>query len=120
MPRGDGTGPMGTGPMTGRAAGFCAGYGVPGYTNPIAGRGFGMGFGRGRGFGGGGRGWRHMFYATGLPGGVRFGPGGAAPVVEPTPETERNFLKAQAEAIRAQLDEVEKRLEELETEKAPK
>ena len=26
MPRGDGTGPRGLGPMTGRAAGYCAGY----------------------------------------------------------------------------------------------
>ncbi|MBN1835246.1 MAG: DUF5320 family protein [Spirochaetales bacterium] len=34
MPRGDGTGPAGMGPMTGRAAGFCAGYGVPGFMNP--------------------------------------------------------------------------------------
>ena len=29
MPRGDGTGPMGMGPMTGRGAGFCAGLGAP-------------------------------------------------------------------------------------------
>ena len=36
MPRGDGTGPTGMGPMTGRAAGFCAGYSVPGYMNPVA------------------------------------------------------------------------------------
>ena len=36
MPRGDGTGPAGMGPMTGRAAGFCAGYPVPGYMNPVA------------------------------------------------------------------------------------
>lgn len=35
MPWGDRTGPMGLGPMTGRAAGFCAGYTVPGYANPI-------------------------------------------------------------------------------------
>jgi len=35
MPFGDGTGPMGLGPMTGRAAGYCAGYSVPGYMNPI-------------------------------------------------------------------------------------
>jgi len=35
------------GPMTGRAAGFCAGYSVPGYANPILGRGW---FGRGRGW----------------------------------------------------------------------
>jgi len=34
--------------MTGRAAGFCTGYGAPGYANPAAGRG-GGGFGRGRG-----------------------------------------------------------------------
>ena len=39
MPAGDGTGPAGLGPMTGRAAGFCAGYPVPGYMNPVLGRG---------------------------------------------------------------------------------
>ena len=38
MPFGDGTGPAGMGPMTGRAAGFCAGYPVPGYMNPVMGR----------------------------------------------------------------------------------
>ena len=38
MPFGDGTGPAGAGPMTGRAAGFCAGYPVPGYMNPVMGR----------------------------------------------------------------------------------
>jgi len=38
MPRGDGTGPAGLGPMTGRAAGYCAGYGVPGFMNPNGGR----------------------------------------------------------------------------------
>ena len=38
MPFGDGTGPAGAGPMTGRAAGFCAGYPTPGYMNPVAGR----------------------------------------------------------------------------------
>ena len=40
MPAGDGTGPTGLGPMTGRAVGYCAGYPVPGYANPIPGRGF--------------------------------------------------------------------------------
>jgi hypothetical protein len=38
MPFGDGTGPAGLGPMTGRAAGFCAGYPVPGYMNPVMGK----------------------------------------------------------------------------------
>ena len=39
MPAGNGTGPLGFGPMTGRAAGYCAGYPVPDYMNPVAGRG---------------------------------------------------------------------------------
>ncbi|MBU4331608.1 DUF5320 domain-containing protein [Patescibacteria group bacterium] len=64
MPRGDGTGPRGMGPMTGRGLGFCAGYLATGFEfmNP------GMGAGLGRG---GGRGRRNMFYATGLPCWVR-------------------------------------------------
>ena len=38
MPFGNGTGPAGLGPMTGGAAGFCAGFPVPGYMNPVMGR----------------------------------------------------------------------------------
>ena len=75
MPGGDRTGPMGMGPMTGRAAGYCAGYGMPGYMNPIPGDGYG---GWGRGFWGGrgrGRGWRNWYRATGLPGWARAGMG---------------------------------------------
>ena len=86
MPGGDGTGPAGMGPMTGRAAGYCAGYPVAGYMNPVGGRGF---WGRGRG-GGGGRGWRNQFYATGLTGWQRAamgypGFGGAVPAGVPYP-----------------------------------
>ena len=44
MPFGDGTGPLGLGPMTGRRAGFCAGFGSPGFANPIPGRWFGRGW----------------------------------------------------------------------------
>ena len=51
MPRGDRTGSQGAGPMTGRAAGYCAGYSLPGYMNPVEGYGGGWGRGRGRGFG---------------------------------------------------------------------
>jgi len=86
------------GPMTGRGAGYCAGYGVPGYANPMPGRGFGMGWGRGGGWGGG-RGWRNMYYATGLPGWARYGYApvwGAPPAAAygpygapPTPEQEK-------------------------------
>ena len=35
MPAGDRTGPSGMGPMTGRAAGYCAGNDMPGYMNPV-------------------------------------------------------------------------------------
>ena len=38
MPLGDRTGPAGMGPMTGRAAGYCAGFPMPGYMNPAVGR----------------------------------------------------------------------------------
>ena len=40
MPFGDGTGTRGTGPMTGRRADYCAGFGQPGFANPIMGRGW--------------------------------------------------------------------------------
>ena len=87
MPGGDGTGPEGLGPMTGRAVGYCAGYPVPGYMNPVRFRGVGFWrrpyLGWGAGFGRG-RGWRRMYYATGLPGWARFGyPGWAAPAYWP-------------------------------------
>ena len=61
MPKGDKTGPQGLGSKTGRAAGYCAGYSVPGYMNPMrgCGRGFGRGFGRRRG---GGFGIRRFAY----------------------------------------------------------
>jgi len=35
MPGGDGTGPRGFGPGTGRKAGYCYGYSMPGYANFI-------------------------------------------------------------------------------------
>ena len=144
MPGGDGTGPAGMGPMTGRAAGYCAGYGVPGFMNPIPGRGYG-GWGRG-----GGWGRRNWFYATGMPGWQRaaygypaFGGtapygypayGGAAPYsgyggvpTYGTPyaaplsaaaakQQEMDALKGQAEYLEEALDGIKKRIEELEAE----
>ncbi len=109
MPRGDGTGPRGMGAMTGRAAGFCAGYEMPGFTNPVVGRGAGLGRGRVAGFGGG-RGWRNRFYATGLPGWMR---ANDAPPIGP--DTEQQALKRHAEVLQTQLDAISERLSELET-----
>lgn len=50
MPGGDGSGPLGRGPLTGRGAGYCTGNDAPGATTAGRGRG---GAGRGPGFGGG-------------------------------------------------------------------
>jgi hypothetical protein len=112
MPGGDRTGPVGMGPMTGRGAGFCAGYSMPGYANPVGGHGF---LGRGRGFGGrgGGRGRRNWFYATGLPGWARAGYSAGFPAA-PETESEQQALKQQAQYLRDSLDAVNKRIEELE------
>lgn len=117
MPGGDGTGPMGMGPMTGRAAGYCAGYTVPGYANPVPGGRF-AGFGRGWFGRAGGRGWRNRYYATGLPFRGR-SPYGGAPVgaypyaMEPTAEEEMELLKEQSEALKQQLNEVQNRIDSL-------
>ncbi len=123
MPGGDRTGPMGMGPMTGRAAGYCAGSDTPGYASPVPGRGFGMGRGRGRGFagrgfGGGGRGFRHWYYATGVPGWMRFGGWPApyaAPYAAPDAGAEKQWLEAQARSLQGELEEIKKRLQELES-----
>ena len=117
MPGGDRTGPLGMGPMSGRAAGYCAGFGMPGYMNPIPGRRLWMGFGRG----GGGRGWRNRFYATGLPGWISSGwysapyPWYSAPDQKPTPDLEKQALKNQADFLQSELEQIKKRLSELET-----
>jgi len=128
MPRGDGTGPWGQGPMTGRGAGFCGGYEMPGYANPTLGGGFGWGGrggggGRARGFGGGGggRGRRNMYWATGMPGWARVGPfpgpGVGAPAYGAgmSKSEEVEVLKQQAEYFKANLEDIEKRLQAMES-----
>lgn len=110
MPGRDGTGPQGAGPMTGRGAGRCAGLNTPGYANPVAGRGFrGLGFGRG----GGGRGRRNSFWATGLPGWMRFGWGVQNAPTASAGDTERSMLLGQAEILREQIDAIKNRLDAL-------
>ena len=109
MPGGDRTGPEGRGPMTGRRAGFCAGYQVPGYEKPGYSfeRGFGRGSGRGygRGFWGRGRGfwWR-----------------------DTTPETypqviskdeEKTYLEDTVKNLEQEIKSIRKRIEEISKEK---
>ncbi len=117
MPGGNQTGPMGMGPMTGRAAGYCTGNEMPGFANPG-----GMGMGRGRGmrggFGGGwgrggGRGWRHWFHATGLTGWQRAAMGGfGGPQPVPT-QQELTVLQDQAKQMETALDQVRQRIDQL-------
>ncbi len=105
MPGGDGTGPQGLGPRTGRAAGYCAQYPVPGYMNPILGRGF---------YRGGGRGRRNLYYATGLTGWQRGAYSYPPPVVQTiTKEQELAELKNEAEYLENELKEIKKRIQEI-------
>jgi hypothetical protein len=89
--------------------------------------------------------WRRMYYATGLPGWVRFGyspgwlgrsPGGLSPIFQygmvtpttpqvPTPmppmslmskEDQIKLLKRQRDMLKKQLEDLERRLAELEAE----
>ncbi len=117
MPGGDGTGPLGFGPLTGRAAGYCAGYSVPGYANPYprGGRGLGRAWGRGGGFGRG-MAWRRGFVAPPYPA-QYWGPfqGAVGAVDVEVSEAEVRALKNHARMLKEELSDIEKRLKELES-----
>ena len=113
MPRGDKTGPDSQGQLTGRAAGYCVGYSVPGFMNPN--RGCGRGLARRRG-----RGWSRGF-------GGRWNIPAYQPIVQPviqppSPEQEvvalENYqkqLEAEKEEIKQEAINVKTRIEELKT-----
>jgi len=132
MPGGDRTGPAGQGPMTGRGAGYCSGSAMPGYSNAYRGRGMGRAWGRGGGLGMG-RAWRRGRWAN--PGWVDYGPGMYPPVAPmaaptaaaygayapyapytPSPGEELDALKQQAQMLKAELDAISGRIEELSSE----
>jgi len=104
MPRFDGTGPRGIGPMTGGGRGFCSPWGVGASlashgTPPRAGYGYPY-YGR--------AGASYPFYgaSTRAP--------GAAPLVPPmTREQKLEALKAQSQALAQQLSEIQRRIEEI-------
>jgi hypothetical protein len=108
MPGFDGNGPMGAGSMTGGARGYCnrndAEYAGPtfrpvGFGGMMAyGRGLRRGFGRMRGF--------RRFWGKG------FGP--YSPGNPLTAEEELNLLKQQAESVKSTLDQINKRISEIE------
>ncbi|MCG7844394.1 MAG: DUF5320 domain-containing protein, partial [Methanomassiliicoccales archaeon] len=100
MPRGDGMGPAGWGPMTGRRRGYCVGYyDTPGFVTP----GPGMGYGRG---------WGRAYPAYGP------GPMVPAPVYMPRPDPaeERRYLEQCSEDLERELEDLRTRLKQLEEE----
>ena len=89
MPRGDGTGPWGAGPVTGRGLGWCPGYRGSGFGFP-SGRAWGHGYGAGRSLG-----WRNAGYWC--------GPGAELNSVA----QERAVLQRQLEAIQSNLTTID-------------
>ena len=91
MPGFDGTGPMGMGPMTGGGRGFCGPWGTGAGVRPY-------GIPRWRGYG----------YPAGgiVPGAMPYAP-------QMSREQEVDFLNQQAEAMKAELKEIEARIKEL-------
>lgn len=85
MPRFDGTGPVGSGPMTGRGLGSCSG----GMRKGLRGRGMGYGM-----------------MMNGCP--------WYGPMAKPTVQEEQEILKEQIELMKENLHEAEKRFAEIE------
>lgn len=92
MPRGDGTGPMGAGAMTGRGLGPCATGDTANYGAGY-GKGLGLGLACRRGFGRG------------------FGRGIAEN--QPSAETQKELLKEQQDVLKTRLEAIDKQLEKL-------
>jgi len=109
MRRGDGTGPMGMGAMTGRGVGFCAGAGQLGYGRGGAGRGQGLG--------------RRCTTAWGMGGGYRrgigFGGNMGGYAQQATPKTEKQLLQNQATALQAQLKQIQQRIAAMNADQEP-
>lgn len=122
--------------MSGRGAGYCAGFGVPGYMNDNIprlglgrgwgrgwGRGYGRGWGRGYGWGRGrgyGRGWGRYVWED-APGPAYFDPTQISPRVvgpiEEDPLAERRFLERLIASLEAQLKAAKAKLARLGEEK---
>ena len=107
MPGFDRSGPMGAGPMSGGSRGMCGGA----YNQPAGG--YGAGYGRGMGLrrsNGRGRGFGFAGYGR-YPAPAAYGPGYPA-----APADEMTMLKAEARAMQASLEAVQKRISDLEKE----
>ena len=116
MPGGDRTGPLGLGPRTGRAAGYCSGYPGPGYMHPKLGLGRGLGRGRGfgRGFYGRGRGfwWRGYRDPYDIPHPYNIG-------INPqlSKDKEKAYLEETVKALEEDIKNIRNRIQEITKEK---
>lgn len=125
MPRGDRRGPEGTGPMTGRGLGYCAGNDRPGFAVNAAPQGLGKGF----------RGGAGRRFAVGRGRGMGYGRGygyavmnNQAPVQQSTTQetvqedqaasqqNQINRLANIAENLQNQLSEIQNEINELKSE----
>ncbi|MBP9026141.1 MAG: DUF5320 domain-containing protein [Phycisphaerae bacterium] len=121
----DHTEPLGQGAKTGRGAGYCAGFRMPGYMNPLPGRGR-WAADRSGPASGGGRGWRRRFYATGLTGWQRGGGRGcrgrafyrAADPPAPTREQQIAALRADLQCLESSAEQLRQRIAALEATQA--
>jgi hypothetical protein len=94
--------------MTGRAAGYCAGYSEPGFVNPSYRRGFGRGWDRGfgRGYWGRGRGfWRRDTFSE---------PFYSSPC---TVAEEKTYLENMVKDLEEEIKAIKERLQNLSKEK---
>lgn len=99
MPKFDGTGPAGFGPMSGWSHGCCVQPGWRAYPR------YGWG-------GGYGRGWRHRFWASGVP--ERMWHWSLYDYPYFTAEDEIEWLKRESQFLEKELEAIRKRIEELE------
>lgn len=98
MPMGNGGGPAGNGPRTGRGAGFCSGFNRPGSFNR-SGLGRSGGFGRMNGMGRQAGGYR----------GMNFPP---MDIQRVSDEDYRNMLSKEAEYLEKRLAEIKDQMEQ--------
>ena len=115
MPGTDRTGPEGMGPMTGRGAGYCGRFGRNDYGTRGHFRGSpGAGHHWPSTGPGGPRRWLHWACRSG-PDGWRALQSVSPEVRQSDPESEEGVLKARAQALRAELESINRRLEGFES-----
>jgi len=111
MPGFDGTGPAGSGPMTGGGRGRCGFSSSYSSGKPWLRRNVGFGYGRGRGY-------RHIYWETGLPRWSRGDPSMRDPYSRPgvSGKSEISMLKGEAEDLKEYLDAIQARINDLKKE----